>query len=84
MLLGHRPLSFLDLSDRTQPMASMDGQIVVAFNDEIYQLRHCARNWKLWACASERTPIPKRFCNLYARDGTAMVHRAAACARHRG
>lgn len=38
--LGHRRLSIIDLSpDGAQPMASADGQHVIAFNGEIYNYR---------------------------------------------
>ncbi len=34
--LGHRRLSIIDLGGGAQPMASVDGEIVVTFNGEIY------------------------------------------------
>ncbi len=37
--LGHRRLSIIDLGGGAQPMASIDGQIVVTYNGEIYNFR---------------------------------------------
>jgi asparagine synthetase B (glutamine-hydrolysing) len=38
--LGHWRLAILDLSNRgAQPMASADGQLVISFNEEIYNYR---------------------------------------------
>src|SRR5262245_3357317 len=38
--LGHRRLAIIDLDDRaSQPMQSADGQLVIAFNGEIYNYR---------------------------------------------
>ncbi len=34
--LGHRRLSVIDLGDGTQPMATVDGALVIIFNGEIY------------------------------------------------
>jgi asparagine synthase (glutamine-hydrolysing) len=36
IFLGHRRLSILDLTGGAQPMCSVDGQLVVVFNGEIY------------------------------------------------
>jgi asparagine synthase (glutamine-hydrolysing) len=37
--LGHRRLSIIDLAGGDQPMATADGQLVVAFNGEIYNFK---------------------------------------------
>jgi asparagine synthase (glutamine-hydrolysing) len=36
LALGHRRLSIIDVAGGTQPMASHDGSLVIAFNGEIY------------------------------------------------
>jgi asparagine synthase (glutamine-hydrolysing) len=48
LALAHRRLSIIDLSERAaQPMASADGQVVISFNGEIYNLPR--------ACSSDRS-----------------------------
>ncbi|QYJ06182.1 XrtA/PEP-CTERM system amidotransferase [Qipengyuania flava] len=41
--LGHRRLSVIDLEGSPQPMASVDGRAVIAFNGEIYNYRALRR-----------------------------------------
>jgi asparagine synthase (glutamine-hydrolysing) len=41
--LGHRRLSIIDLSSGQQPMATMDGQIIVTYNGEIYNFMDVRR-----------------------------------------
>ncbi len=41
--LGHRRLSIIDLSSGQQPMASMDGEIIVSYNGEIYNFMDVRR-----------------------------------------
>lgn len=43
--LGHRRLSILDLSERgRQPMATSDGNLVIAFNGEIFNYKELAKD----------------------------------------
>jgi asparagine synthase (glutamine-hydrolysing) len=41
--LGHRRLSIIDISTGQQPMTSLDGQIVVSYNGEIYNFMDVRR-----------------------------------------
>jgi len=74
--LAHRRLTILDLSDRaSQPMMSEDGNLVVAFNGEIY-------NYPTLRAALEASGIRFRtssdtevLLHLYAQHGHEMVHR---------
>jgi asparagine synthase (glutamine-hydrolysing) len=41
--LGHRRLSIIDISTGQQPMATLDGQIIVTYNGEIYNFQDVRR-----------------------------------------
>src|ERR1700712_3799204 len=54
VILGHRRLSIIDLSERgAQPMASADGKLVVTFNGEIYNYRELRSQLKAGGAAFE-------------------------------
>ena len=74
--LGHRRLAIIDLSERAaQPMASADGRYVITFNGEIYN--YPALRFELESCGVHfrTTSDTEALLHLYAREGTAMVHR---------
>jgi asparagine synthase (glutamine-hydrolysing) len=74
--LGHRRLSILDLSDRaSQPMTSVDGNIVVTFNGEIYNYRALRAELEAAGARFRTTSDTEALLHLYARHGAAMVHR---------
>jgi asparagine synthase (glutamine-hydrolysing) len=74
--LGHRRLSILDLSDRaSQPMTSVDGNIVVTFNGEIYNYQALRAELEAAGARFRTTSDTEALLHLYARDGAAMVHR---------
>ena len=74
--LGHRRLSILDLSDRaSQPMTSVDGNIVVTFNGEIYNYQALRAELEAAGARFRTTSDTEALLHLYARHGVAMVHR---------
>ena len=74
--LGHRRLSILDLSDRaSQPMTSVDGNIVVTFNGEIYNYQALRAELEAAGARFRTTSDTEALLHLYARHGAAMVHR---------
>lgn len=74
--LGHRRLSFIDLSDRAlQPMASADGKLVIVYNGEIYNYPELMAELKAEGVRFRTASDTETLLHLYARDGADMVHR---------
>lgn len=74
--MGHRRLSILDLSERaSQPMASVDGNIAITFNGEIYNYKALRRELETAGVRFRTTSDTEALLHLYARHGAAMVHR---------
>ena len=58
--LGHRRLAIIDLDPRAaQPMHSICGRYVIAFNGEIYNYRELRRELEQAARRSARPPTPR-------------------------
>jgi asparagine synthase (glutamine-hydrolysing) len=69
-------LAILDLSDRaSQPMASADGKIVVTFNGEVYNYKALRSELEAVGARLRTSSDTEILLHLYARCGTAMVHR---------
>ena len=72
--LGHRRLSIIDLSDRaSQPMSSLDGQLVVTFNGEIYNYETLRRELETRGHIFRTQSDTEVLLHLYADQGEAMV-----------
>lgn len=73
--LVHRRLSIIDLSDRaTQPMASVDGQLVVSFNGEIYNYRELKKDLEAKGRVFHTESDTEVLLHLYAEKGEAMLN----------
>lgn len=74
MLLGHRRLSIIDQSARSnQPMLSADGQLAVTFNGEIYNYPELRADLEAEGAVFRTTSDTEVLLHLYARHGAAMV-----------
>lgn len=72
--LGHRRLSIIDLSERgAQPMASVDGALVVTFNGEIYNYRALRRDLEAAGRVFQSDSDTEVLLHLYAERGVAMI-----------
>jgi asparagine synthase (glutamine-hydrolysing) len=73
--LGHRRLTIIDLSERgAQPMASVDGKLVVTFNGEIYNYRQLRTSLESKGYAFRTQTDTEVLLYLYAEKGEAMVN----------
>jgi asparagine synthase (glutamine-hydrolysing) len=76
MLLAHRRLSILDLSDRgAQPMASADGRYHIVFNGEIYNYPDLRAELENIGARFVTDCDTEVLLHLFARDGLAMLRR---------
>lgn len=74
--LGHRRLSFLDLSDRAlQPMVSQEDGLAIVFNGEIYNYKALRGELLAEGASLETSSDTEILLKLYARYGADMVHR---------
>ena len=75
VLLGHRRLSIIDLSERgAQPMRTADGRYTVAFNGEIYNHRALRAGLEAKGYVFQSDCDTEVLLYLYADQGEAMVH----------
>jgi asparagine synthase (glutamine-hydrolysing) len=73
--LGHRRLTIIDLSERgAQPMASVDGKLVVTLNGEIYNYRQLRASLESKGHAFRTQTDAEVLLHLYAEKGEAMVN----------
>jgi asparagine synthase (glutamine-hydrolysing) len=74
LLLGHRRLSIIDLSDdAAQPMSNAAEDVVVVFNGEIYNYRELRK--ELGERGFRTQSDTEVLLHLYRRDGPGMVRR---------
>jgi asparagine synthase (glutamine-hydrolysing) len=73
--LAHRRLSIIDLSERgVQPMASVDGKLVVTFNGEIFNYRALRSSLEVRGHEFRSQSDTEVLLHLYAEKGEAMVN----------
>jgi asparagine synthase (glutamine-hydrolysing) len=74
--LGHVRLSILDLSSLGhQPMESIDGQVVIAFNGEIFNFRELRDDLEARGYSFRGHSDTEVLLQLYIADGEAMLPR---------
>jgi asparagine synthase (glutamine-hydrolysing) len=74
--LGHVRLSIMDLSPLGhQPMASSDGQVVIAFNGEIFNFRELRADLEARGNAFRGHSDTEVLLHLYLAEGEAMLPR---------
>jgi asparagine synthase (glutamine-hydrolysing) len=75
IVLGHRRLSIIDCSDAgAQPMASVDDQLVVTFNGEIYNYQELRAALQAKGRVFRSQSDTEVLLHLYAEKREAMVH----------
>ena len=73
---GHRRLAVIDLDPRaTQPMHSVDGRYVIAYNGEIYNYRELRRESEARGSRFRTTSDTEVILSLFAELGAAMLPR---------
>lgn len=73
--LAHRRLSIIDLSPAgSQPMRSLDGNLIVTFNGEIYNYKELRQDLEKEGCVFESQSDTEVLLHLYAKKGEALVH----------
>lgn len=74
MILGHRRLSIIDLDPRAaQPMQSVCGRYLLAFNGEIYNFRELKADLQAEGVAFSTESDSEVILALYARHGSDML-----------
>jgi len=74
VVLGHRRLSIIDLSERAaQPMQSADGKVVITFNGEIYNYRALRSELEKQGYVFRTQSDTEVLLHLYAARGKDMV-----------
>jgi asparagine synthase (glutamine-hydrolysing) len=72
--LAARRLAIIDLTDEgTQPMASVDGELRIVFNGEIYNHRELRARLERFGARFHSTSDTEVLLQLYRRDGEGMV-----------
>jgi asparagine synthase (glutamine-hydrolysing) len=76
VLLGHRRLAIIDLSERAaQPMTTRDGSFTITFNGEIYNYRALRVELEREGYVFDSDSDTEVLLHAYARHGAAMVHK---------
>lgn len=73
--LGHRRLSIIDLEGGTQPMSTIDGELSVTFNGEIYNFRELRRELEACGHRFNTRSDTEVILHAYAKWGDACVER---------
>ena len=73
--LAHRRLAIIDLSAAgAQPMSTVDGELVISFNGEIYNYRELRARLEQKGYRFQSHTDTEVLLHLYADKGEAMVH----------
>ena len=82
VVIGHRRLAIIDLDQRAaQPMHSVCGRYVIAFNGEIYNYRDLRRELEQAAPSSARRPIRRCSSRCSPRRARRCCRAFTACSR---
>jgi asparagine synthase (glutamine-hydrolysing) len=74
VVLGHRRLSIIDLSDAAaQPMTSADGRVAITFNGEIYNYKSLRQELEAEGHSFRTQSDTEVLLQLYAAKGERMV-----------